>query len=140
MHGQRRRRTLAALRRRFLRLGVGCGLRGPAPNRASSPDYSTGAGGEARRARGHPGLVVGAATARTSSPGDSPGSYSSGIAPFAEGMRPELHFLRVLHWLRVAGLWEATARTFAGDAHAPPTDGPRIRSQERHKEVPDDAW
>jgi SAM-dependent methyltransferase len=44
---------------------------------------------------------------------------SQGIAPFARGSRPESHFLRALGWFRDAGLEGATARTFAGDAHAP---------------------
>jgi ubiquinone/menaquinone biosynthesis C-methylase UbiE len=44
---------------------------------------------------------------------------SSGIAPFVEGKRPELHFLRALGWLRELGLEEPTAQTFVGDAHAP---------------------
>jgi demethylmenaquinone methyltransferase/2-methoxy-6-polyprenyl-1,4-benzoquinol methylase len=44
---------------------------------------------------------------------------SVGIAPFAEGKRPERHFLRALGWFRDAGLLEATARTFVGDVHAP---------------------
>jgi ubiquinone/menaquinone biosynthesis C-methylase UbiE len=47
---------------------------------------------------------------------------SSGIAPFVKGKRPELHFLRGLGWFRDAGLEEPTARTFAGDAHAPLSD------------------
>ena len=47
---------------------------------------------------------------------------SSGIAPFARGMRPELHFLRMPGWLRRAGLEEITARTFAGDVCAPLSD------------------
>jgi len=47
---------------------------------------------------------------------------SSGIAPFVEGKKPESHFLRALGWFRHAGLEEPTARTFAGDAHAPLTD------------------
>jgi demethylmenaquinone methyltransferase/2-methoxy-6-polyprenyl-1,4-benzoquinol methylase len=47
---------------------------------------------------------------------------SSGIAPFVKGKRPESHFLRALGWFRDAGLKELTARTFAGDAHAPLTD------------------
>jgi len=44
---------------------------------------------------------------------------SSGIAPFVEGKRPELHFLRALGWFREVGLEEPTAQTFIGDAHAP---------------------
>jgi len=47
---------------------------------------------------------------------------SAGIAPFARGKRPELHFLRALGWFHDAGLEEPTARTFAGDAHAPLSD------------------
>ena len=45
-----------------------------------------------------------------------------GIAPFAKGKRPELHFLRTLGWFPQAGLEEPVARTFAGDAHAPLAD------------------
>jgi ubiquinone/menaquinone biosynthesis C-methylase UbiE len=45
-----------------------------------------------------------------------------GIAPFAAGKKPELHFLRALGWFREAGLEEPTAQTFAGDAYAPLTD------------------
>ena len=44
---------------------------------------------------------------------------SLGIAPFAKGKRPELHFLRALGWFRDAGLKELTAQTFVGDIHAP---------------------
>jgi ubiquinone/menaquinone biosynthesis C-methylase UbiE len=51
---------------------------------------------------------------------------SAGIAPFVKGKRPELHFSRALDWFREAGLEELTARTFAGDAHAPLSD--EIRS------------
>lgn len=47
---------------------------------------------------------------------------SSGIAPFATGTKPELHFLRALGWFHDAGLKEAAARTFAGSAHAPLSD------------------
>ena len=47
---------------------------------------------------------------------------ASGIAPFTKGKRPELHFLRALGWFRDAGLEEPTARTFAGDTHAPLPD------------------
>ncbi len=47
---------------------------------------------------------------------------SSGLAPFAKGKRPELHFSRALGWFHDAGLEEATARTFVGDAYAPLTD------------------
>ena len=44
---------------------------------------------------------------------------SSGIAPFAEGTAPELHFLRMPGWFRRAGMRGVTARTFAGDVCAP---------------------
>jgi demethylmenaquinone methyltransferase/2-methoxy-6-polyprenyl-1,4-benzoquinol methylase len=47
---------------------------------------------------------------------------SAGIAPFVKGKKPESHFLRALGWFRDAGLEARTARTFAGDAHAPLTD------------------
>jgi ubiquinone/menaquinone biosynthesis C-methylase UbiE len=47
---------------------------------------------------------------------------SSGLAPFAKGKRPELHFLRGLGWLLEAGLEDPTSQTFAGDAFAPLTD------------------
>lgn len=50
------------------------------------------------------------------------GTTSSGLAPFVQKMRPELHFLRTLGWLRAAGLEETAAQTFAGDAYAPLTD------------------
>jgi len=47
---------------------------------------------------------------------------SAGIAPFVQGKKPGLHFLRALGWFREAGLKEAAARTFAGDAYAPLSD------------------
>jgi ubiquinone/menaquinone biosynthesis C-methylase UbiE len=47
---------------------------------------------------------------------------SAGIAPFVAGKKPGSHFLRALGWFRDAGLEECTARTFAGEAHAPLTD------------------
>jgi len=50
---------------------------------------------------------------------------SSGIAPFVEGKRPGLHFLRALGWFREVGLEEPTAQTFVGDAHAPLSDDMR---------------
>jgi demethylmenaquinone methyltransferase/2-methoxy-6-polyprenyl-1,4-benzoquinol methylase len=49
------------------------------------------------------------------------GATSAGIAPFVQGKRPESHFARALGWFRDAGLEACTARTFAGDAHAPLT-------------------
>jgi ubiquinone/menaquinone biosynthesis C-methylase UbiE len=47
---------------------------------------------------------------------------SAGIAPFVKGKQPALHFLRALGWFREAGLKEAVAQTFAGDAYAPLSD------------------
>jgi ubiquinone/menaquinone biosynthesis C-methylase UbiE len=47
---------------------------------------------------------------------------TSGIAPFAKGKTPEYHFTRALGWLRDAGLQGLTARTLAGDVHAPLPD------------------
>lgn len=47
---------------------------------------------------------------------------SSGIAPFVKGRKPESHFTRALGWLRDAGLQGRTARTLAGDVHAPLPD------------------
>ena len=44
---------------------------------------------------------------------------SVGVAPFASDMRPDLHSLRALGWLREAGLAEPSAQAFAGSAHAP---------------------
>jgi ubiquinone/menaquinone biosynthesis C-methylase UbiE len=45
-----------------------------------------------------------------------------GMAPFAMGMKAELHFLRGLGWFREAGLQQCTARTFIGEAYAPLSD------------------
>ncbi len=42
-----------------------------------------------------------------------------GLAPFEPGMPPERHHLRGLGLLRAAGLVEAQARTFVGEAQAP---------------------
>jgi demethylmenaquinone methyltransferase/2-methoxy-6-polyprenyl-1,4-benzoquinol methylase len=50
---------------------------------------------------------------------------SAGLAPFASGYRPEVHFLRALGWLRDAGLQERSAQTFVGDVHAPLADDVR---------------
>lgn len=44
---------------------------------------------------------------------------SPGIAPFSRGMRPELHLLRALGWLREAGLRDVEAHTFVAEARAP---------------------
>jgi ubiquinone/menaquinone biosynthesis C-methylase UbiE len=43
-------------------------------------------------------------------------------APYTRGVRPVLHFLRALGWLRDAGLEELTAHTFAADVHSPLSD------------------
>jgi demethylmenaquinone methyltransferase/2-methoxy-6-polyprenyl-1,4-benzoquinol methylase len=47
---------------------------------------------------------------------------SAGIAPFVEGKKPELHFMRALGWFREAGLKEVVSQTFVGDAYAPLSD------------------
>jgi demethylmenaquinone methyltransferase/2-methoxy-6-polyprenyl-1,4-benzoquinol methylase len=52
-------------------------------------------------------------------------STSAGIAPFARGKRPELHFLCALGWFYDAGLDDPKGRTFAGDAQAPLSDDMR---------------
>ncbi len=44
---------------------------------------------------------------------------SSGIAPFARGAAPELHFSRMRGWFRRAGMVDVTARTFVSDVCAP---------------------
>ncbi len=44
---------------------------------------------------------------------------SAGIAPFIQGKKPELHFLRALNWFHKLGLKECRAKTFAGSFHAP---------------------
>lgn len=46
---------------------------------------------------------------------------AAGLAPFELGMPPERHHLRGLGLLREAGLAEAQARTFVGEAQAPLT-------------------
>ena len=56
---------------------------------------------------GHPGLE-----ARLN-------ATSSGIAPFAEGMRPERHYFRAMRWLRETGLQGVTAEAFADSVCAP---------------------
>jgi demethylmenaquinone methyltransferase/2-methoxy-6-polyprenyl-1,4-benzoquinol methylase len=40
-------------------------------------------------------------------------------APFVEGMKPELHALCALGWLRNSGLENLSVRTFAASVHAP---------------------
>ena len=73
---------------------------------------------------------------------------SSGIAPFARGMRPELHFLRMPGWFRRAGMDEITARTFAGDVCAPLSGEIRsaltaligMRWVDVQSELPEEDW
>ena len=49
----------------------------------------------------------------------------SGLAPHVRGKSPESHFMRALGWFGEAGLVEAEASTFVGDAQAPLSDGVR---------------
>ena len=50
---------------------------------------------------------------------------SQGIAPFATGVSPELHFMRTLGVFQKIGLKDAGAWTFAGSSHAPLSDNVR---------------
>jgi demethylmenaquinone methyltransferase/2-methoxy-6-polyprenyl-1,4-benzoquinol methylase len=50
---------------------------------------------------------------------------AAGLAPFARGTSPSRHFSRALEWFGALGLEEAEARTFAGDAYAPLSEGLR---------------
>ena len=73
---------------------------------------------------------------------------SAGIAPFTKGKRPELHFLRALHWFRDAGLKKLRAQTFVGDIKAPLSDDIRsalislfqMRWGEPQAELSQDDW
>jgi len=47
---------------------------------------------------------------------------SVGIAPFVQGKKPELHFLRALGWFRKLGLKEPRAKVFADSVCAPLSD------------------
>jgi ubiquinone/menaquinone biosynthesis C-methylase UbiE len=47
---------------------------------------------------------------------------SAGIAPFVQGKKPELHFLRALGWFQELGLKEPEAKVFADSVHALLTD------------------
>ena len=96
-----------------------CGLCGIRSYRTFAVGKGTCPGGEAWWQRGHPCLVVRKTPSRPSSVGGPLNATSSGMAPFAKGKKPESHFLRALGWFHDAGLEESTARTFAGDAHAP---------------------
>jgi len=50
---------------------------------------------------------------------------STGIAPFVEGKRPELHFLRALGWFHTIGMDTPQARTFVDEVCAPLADDVR---------------
>ncbi len=71
-----------------------------------------------------------------------------GIAPFVEGMNPELHFLSALGWFHKAGLNESTAHTFAGSVHSPLGDDIRkavmslieMRWGDPRSEITRDDW
>jgi SAM-dependent methyltransferase len=54
-----------------------------------------------------------------------PKATAAGLAPFADGMPPETHWLRTLGSLRRVGIEQPRARTFAGEAHAPLSVGQR---------------
>jgi len=47
------------------------------------------------------------------------GATTDGIAPFVQGKRPDLHFLRALNWFHELGFKEPKARIFADCVHAP---------------------
>ena len=49
----------------------------------------------------------------------------SAYAPYAEGKKPEAHYMRALHSFREAGLERPLGRTFVGDVQAPLSDGVR---------------
>jgi len=44
---------------------------------------------------------------------------ASGLAPFTKGQEPDRHFLSALGWFKEIGLEKQTAKTFAGNLHAP---------------------
>jgi ubiquinone/menaquinone biosynthesis C-methylase UbiE len=50
------------------------------------------------------------------------GATSAGMAPFIQGKKPELHFLRALEWFRQQGMKEPKAKTFADSVCAPLND------------------
>jgi ubiquinone/menaquinone biosynthesis C-methylase UbiE len=50
------------------------------------------------------------------------GATSAGIAPFTQGKKPELHFLRALGWFRQLGMKEHKAKAFADSVYAPLDD------------------
>jgi ubiquinone/menaquinone biosynthesis C-methylase UbiE len=51
---------------------------------------------------------------------------AAGIAPFVQGKKPDLHFMRLLGWFAKVGLQDPTAQTFVGNVCAPLRD--EIRS------------
>ena len=50
------------------------------------------------------------------------GATSAGLAPFIQGKKPELHFLRALGWFRQLGFRESRAQVFADSVCAPLED------------------
>jgi demethylmenaquinone methyltransferase/2-methoxy-6-polyprenyl-1,4-benzoquinol methylase len=72
----------------------------------------------------------------------------AGIAPFKQGMKPEMHLFRAKAWLEQAGLERVTARSFVADVQAPLTDAVRnafmhlfdMRWGERSDTVSPDDW
>ncbi len=58
---------------------------------------------------------------------------TSGIAPFAKGKNPGMHFFRTLGRLTEAGLEEPVAETFAGTVHAPLSEEDRMSLTELFK-------
>jgi SAM-dependent methyltransferase len=50
------------------------------------------------------------------------GATSAGIAPFVQGKKPELHFLRALGWFHELGLKEPKGKVFADSVCAPLSD------------------
>jgi len=73
---------------------------------------------------------------------------TAGIAPFTEGMRPELHSPRALGWFRDAGFGEPVVHTIAGSVHAPLGDDLRdamisllqMRWEGAESEVSQEDW
>jgi len=50
------------------------------------------------------------------------GATTAGIAPFVQGKRPDLHFLRALNWFQELGLKESKGKVFADSIHSPLND------------------
>jgi demethylmenaquinone methyltransferase/2-methoxy-6-polyprenyl-1,4-benzoquinol methylase len=53
------------------------------------------------------------------------GATTAGIAPFIQGKKPELHFLRALGWFQQIGAKEPKAKAFADSVFAPMSDETR---------------